>query len=147
MDWTADGRVRGEGLCERKGVPRLVSWSAVNREPLSLLVDSDSQELPSSLNSPPGQDTTWRHATSRTAENNVVQLITEASNGVFTYLIQWQSSDRRGQHSAGHIPLNWSLAFALCLSPEHLSSALRHPGTTLLLVPAEERFREKKKGR
>lgn len=54
VDWMVDGRARGEGLCGRRGVPRLASWSAVSSEPLSLLVGSDSQELPSSLSSPPG---------------------------------------------------------------------------------------------
>lgn len=56
VDWMVAGRARGEGLCVRSGVPRLVSWSAVSREPLSLLVGSDSQRLLSSLSSPPGRD-------------------------------------------------------------------------------------------
>lgn len=58
VDWMVDGRARGEGLWGRSGVPRPDSWSAVSREPLSLLVGSDSQGLLSSLSSPPGQEST-----------------------------------------------------------------------------------------
>lgn len=53
VEWMDDGRARGEGLWGRSGVPRFVSWSAVSREPLSLLVGSDSQGFPSSFSSPP----------------------------------------------------------------------------------------------
>lgn len=55
VEWMVDGRARGEGLWGLSGVPRLVSWSAVSREPLSLLVGSDSHGPPSSLSSPPVQ--------------------------------------------------------------------------------------------
>lgn len=70
-----------------------------------------------------------------------------SSHGENTYLIQWHSSDRRGQHWAWHILLNWTLVFALYPSPEHLSSAVRHPRTTSLPLPAEEQYQEKQRAR
>lgn len=58
VDWMVEGRARGDGLWGRRGVPRKDSWSAVSREPLSLLVGSGSQETLSSFISPPVKQTT-----------------------------------------------------------------------------------------
>lgn len=144
VDWMVHGRASGEGLWGRSGVPRLVSWSAVRRVPLSLLVGSDSQGPPSSLSSPPEQNTRQIKTLIEDPNWNQCNLFIDKGRAK-THLIQWHSLDRRGQHWVWHILLNWTRVFALYPSPGHLSSAVRHQGTTLLPLPAEEPYTEKPK--